>query len=67
MISLALHKIHQQGYIHRDIKLENLLLTAKDEIFVCDLGGAIKLEEAAIPSTIATGHDTTPGGDDTDE
>lgn len=34
----ALHEIHQQGVIHRDIKLENILLTRDGRVKLSDLG-----------------------------
>lgn len=37
-LSRALEYIHQRGIIHRDIKLENLLLDEGDRVQLCDFG-----------------------------
>lgn len=44
LISIAgqIQKLHQIGYLHRDIKLENILLDNKDEPCVIDFGFAIE-------------------------
>jgi serine/threonine-protein kinase PpkA len=37
-ISLALHFAHEKGYIHRDVKSENILFNAANEPFLTDFG-----------------------------
>jgi len=37
-IASALEYLHQNGIIHRDIKLSNLLISKEDEIRICDFG-----------------------------
>ena len=36
----ALKHLHLSGFIHRDIKLENILITEKNDLILCDLGMA---------------------------
>lgn len=37
-IILGLQYINSKGILHRDIKLENILLTTKNEVKICDFG-----------------------------
>ena len=37
-ICLAVHYLHQKGIIHRDLKLENLLIDSNKNIKLCDFG-----------------------------
>lgn len=37
-LSLALGHLHSKGYMYRDVKPENLLLTAGGRLKLCDLG-----------------------------
>lgn len=39
----ALQYMHNRGYIHRDVKPENMLLTSDDNILLCDLGIAMPI------------------------
>jgi serine/threonine-protein kinase len=41
----ALHHAHEQGMVHRDVKPDNILLTADGTIKVADLGLAKQLDE----------------------
>ena len=37
-IIVGLHYCHQQGVLHRDIKLDNILLTSQGDVKICDFG-----------------------------
>ncbi len=41
----ALHHAHEKGFVHRDIKPKNLMLTATGQVKVADLGLARNLED----------------------
>uniref|UniRef100_A0AAY3ZUP3 non-specific serine/threonine protein kinase n=1 Tax=Denticeps clupeoides TaxID=299321 RepID=A0AAY3ZUP3_9TELE len=40
----GLHNMHLRGYMHRDIKLKNILLTDAGEVKICDFGLVEKME-----------------------
>lgn len=42
---LAIHSIHKLGYVHRDIKPDNVLLDASGHIRLADFGSCLKLLE----------------------
>jgi len=45
-LSLALGHLHSKGYMYRDVKPENLLLTAGGRLKLCDLGIVKKAEHS---------------------
>ena len=42
----ALSSIHEHGFVHRDLKLENLMMSAADEsvVKIIDLGEMVRME-----------------------
>jgi len=40
MMAKGIDFLHSQGIVHMDLSLENMLLTSKDEIRICDFGQA---------------------------
>lgn len=53
---LALHDIHERGYIHRDIKMTNILFTELNidglwtpRLGICDTGAGLKIDQ--IPNS----------------
>jgi serine/threonine protein kinase len=53
-VALALQLIHSKQRIHRDIKSDNILFGARDEVKLADFGFATKLTEetqARYPSS----------------
>uniref|UniRef100_UPI0037E7C42A serine/threonine-protein kinase MRCK beta isoform X4 n=1 Tax=Semicossyphus pulcher TaxID=241346 RepID=UPI0037E7C42A len=53
---LAVHSIHQQNYIHRDIKPDNVLLDVNGHIRLADFGSCLRMmEDGTVQSSVAVG------------
>ncbi|XP_065819999.1 serine/threonine-protein kinase MRCK beta isoform X5 [Labrus bergylta] len=53
---LAIHSIHQQNYIHRDIKPDNVLLDVNGHIRLADFGSCLRMmEDGTVQSSVAVG------------
>jgi len=48
-VALGLQHAHENGLVHRDIKPQNLMLTAKGEVKVLDLGLALLRNDRFLP------------------
>ena len=46
---LAIHKVHEAGFIHRDVKPDNILLTKTGHVRLTDFGLSAKTERYADP------------------
>ena len=44
-VCLALDKIHSMGFVHRDVKPDNMLLEANGHIKLADFGTCMKMDE----------------------
>lgn len=53
--------MHQQGIVHRDLKHDNILLTANREVRICDFGWSAEVQiERALLTTCGTPHIWAP-------
>ncbi|XP_053301321.1 serine/threonine-protein kinase MRCK beta isoform X1 [Pleuronectes platessa] len=53
---LAIHSIHEQNYIHRDIKPDNVLLDVNGHIRLADFGSCLRMmEDGTVQSSVAVG------------
>ncbi|XP_024147044.1 serine/threonine-protein kinase MRCK beta isoform X2 [Oryzias melastigma] len=53
---LAIHSIHQQHYVHRDIKPDNILLDVNGHIRLADFGSCLHMmEDGMVQSSVAVG------------
>ncbi|XP_066533839.1 serine/threonine-protein kinase MRCK beta isoform X2 [Hoplias malabaricus] len=53
---LAIHSIHQQHYVHRDIKPDNVLLDMNGHIRLADFGSCLKMmQDGTVQSSVAVG------------
>uniref|UniRef100_A0A8C4RCF8 non-specific serine/threonine protein kinase n=1 Tax=Erpetoichthys calabaricus TaxID=27687 RepID=A0A8C4RCF8_ERPCA len=53
---MAIHSVHQLGYVHRDIKPDNILLDVHGHVRLGDFGSCLKLrEDGMVRSSIAVG------------
>ncbi|CDQ84977.1 unnamed protein product [Oncorhynchus mykiss] len=58
---LAIHSIHQQHYVHRDIKPDNVLLDMKGHIRLADFGSCLKMmQDGTVSNTDPRPHTPDP-------
>ena len=50
---LAIHSLHQLGYVHRDIKPDNVLLDRQGHIVLADFGSCLRLMKDGTVSTLS--------------
>jgi serine/threonine protein kinase len=59
-IATILHRIHEQGVVHRDIKPGNIIVTSTGEPVILDFGLALDLDEDTVAEASSWGVTGTP-------
>jgi serine/threonine protein kinase len=47
-VVLALEAVHKMGYVHRDVKPDNMLLDAQGHLKLADFGTCVKMDEVGL-------------------
>jgi serine/threonine-protein kinase MRCK len=55
---LAIDSVHKQNYVHRDIKVDNIVLDSQGHIRLADFGSCLRMKNGKVQSNVAVG---TPG------
>lgn len=48
----GVHYMHEKGFVHRDLKLSNILLTDNVQVKICDFGFAAHVDDTRLSRTI---------------
>ena len=54
-LTLALDIIHNLGYVHRDIKPDNMLLDAEGHLKLADFGTCMKMDDVRMGGRVGCG------------
>jgi serine/threonine-protein kinase MRCK len=52
---LAIDSVHKQNYVHRDIKVDNIVLDSHGHIRLADFGSCLRMKNGNVHSNVAVG------------
>lgn len=52
---LAIDSVHKLNYVHRDVKVDNIVLDSRGHVRICDFGSCLRMKNGKVQSNVAVG------------
>lgn len=52
---LAIDSVHKLNYVHRDVKVDNIVLDSRGHVRICDFGSCLRMRNGRVQSNVAVG------------